>query len=114
MPDVRGSQTRAEEQVAKNIHRSHAAVKKARQRAMKALPPLRQAVRNITRLANDNELERRVSGLRPDVLKWLGAASAPWVMALLRHNNIEGTCPEWLIEAAMNDDWRALELMSPK
>lgn len=55
-------------------------------------------------------------GMPDDVARWLNNnASAVWILELLRTQGVEGTCPQWLVDAARQDDWEPLlDLMSPK
>ena len=61
------------------------------------------------------ELNRRMLGMPEDVARWLDSAPAVWILELLRKQHVDGTCPQWLVDAAHQDDWGPLlDLMSPK
>lgn len=47
------------------------------------------------------EIDRRMMGFPADVHEWVGVKlSTAGLMTLLRENNIDGTCPKWLIDLA--------------
>jgi len=63
-----------------------------------------------------DDIERRMSGFPDDIKQKLLAWNPPsdWFVRLLRANDIDGSCPSWLIESVRAENWQCLDLMSPK
>lgn len=100
---ARGVAARSIEQVASRYGMSFAAVKKAAQRHR----DLDDAVALLSRLDEEaRELRRRLLGVPDDVRRGLGKLPAAWLLAFLRDNDIDGTCPSWMVEVVR-------DLMSP-
>lgn len=57
-------------------------------------------------MANDvDEIDRRMLGVPDDVREKLKSAGYRALLQFLRHHNIDGTCPAWLIEAVRSEDF---------
>ncbi len=102
----RGAMAAAINEVARRLHVPVATVKKhaARHRAQRL--PARQRAAVARDVA---EFDRRTLGLPDDVMSALAALPLGRVLQRLRDSGVDGTCPQWLADAARRGDF-----LSPK